>query len=215
MTEAIIKGLGLGLILMLSVGPVIFAIIKQSINNGPQGGFSFVAGVWLSDLILVVLSNMFTEVVGRILHFSDEIAYGGGGFLMMMGIYYVFFKKVDFGRDDLSNLPPFNRKDAIRTVTAGFLVNTLNPSIFLFWLINATALAVTHDITERIVIFGICILVNILSDIAKVMMAGRLREKLTMHNIRIINKVSGTILILFGIALFYGVMSGNKSLMGH
>lgn len=215
MTEAIIKGLGLGLILMLSVGPVIFAIIKQSINNGPQGGFSFVVGVWLSDLILVVLSNMFTEVVGRILHFSDEIAYGGGGFLMMMGIYYVFFKKVDFGRDDLSNLPPFNRKDAIRTVTAGFLVNTLNPSIFLFWLINATALAVTHDITERIVIFGICILVNILSDIAKVMMAGRLREKLTMHNIRIINKVSGTILILFGIALFYGVMSGNKSLMGH
>jgi threonine/homoserine/homoserine lactone efflux protein len=215
MTEAIIKGLGLGLILMLSVGPVIFAIIKQSINNGPHGGFSFVVGVWLSDLILVVLSNMFTEVVGRILHFSNEIAYGGGGFLMMMGIYYVFFKKVDFGRDDISNLPPFNRKDAIRTVTAGFLVNTLNPSIFLFWLINATALAVIHDITERIVIFGICILVNILSDIAKVMMAGRLREKLTMHNIRIINKVSGTILILFGIALFYGVMSGNKSLMGH
>jgi threonine/homoserine/homoserine lactone efflux protein len=215
MTEAIIKGLGLGLILMLSVGPVIFAIIKQSINNGQQGGFSFVAGVWLSDLILVVLSNMFTEVVGRILHFSNEIAYGGGGFLMMMGIYYVFFKKVDFGRDDLSNLPPFNRKDAIRTVTAGFLVNTLNPSIFLFWLINATALAVTHDITERIVIFSICIVVNILSDIAKVMMAGRLREKLTMHNIRIINKVSGTILILFGIALFYGVMSGNKPLIGH
>lgn len=110
MTEAIIKGLGLGLILMLSVGPVIFAIIKQSINNGQPGGFSFVAGVWVSDLILVVLSNMFTEVVSRILHFSDEIAYGGGGFLILMGIYYVFFKKVDFGRDDLSNLPPFNKR---------------------------------------------------------------------------------------------------------
>lgn len=215
MTEAIIKGLGLGLILMLSVGPVIFAIIKQSINNGPPGGFSFVAGVWASDLILVVLSNMFTEVVGRILHFSDEIAYVGGGFLLLMGIYYVFFKKVDFGRDDLSNLPPFNRKDAIRTVVAGFLVNTLNPSIFLFWLINATALAVAHDITERVVIFSVCLLVNMLSDVAKVMMAGRLRDKLTMHNIRIINKVSGTILILFGIALFYGVMSGSRPSIGH
>lgn len=215
MTEAIIKGLGLGLILMLSVGPVIFAIIKQSINNGPPGGFSFVVGVWASDLILVVLSNMFTEVVGRILHFSDEIAYVGGGFLLLMGIYYVFFKKVDFGRDDLSNLPPFNRKDAIRTVVAGFLVNTLNPSIFLFWLINATALAVAHDITERVVIFSVCLLVNMLSDVAKVMMAGRLRDKLTMHNIRIINKVSGTILILFGIALFYGVMSGSRPSIGH
>lgn len=215
MTEAIIKGLGLGLILMLSVGPVIFAIIKQSINNGHPGGFSFVTGVWISDLILVVLSNMFTEVVGRILHFSDEIAYGGGGFLMLMGIYYVFFKKVDFGRDDLSNLPPFNRKDAIRTVTAGFLVNTLNPSIFLFWLINATALAVAHDITERVVIFSVCLLINMLSDVAKVMMAGRLRDKLTLHNIRIINKVSGTILILFGMALFYGVISGSRPSIGH
>jgi threonine/homoserine/homoserine lactone efflux protein len=215
MTEAIIKGLGLGLILMLSVGPVIFAIIKQSINNGQPGGFSFVAGVWVSDLILVVLSNMFTEVVSRILHFSDEIAYGGGGFLILMGIYYVFFKKVDFGRDDLSNLPPFNKKDAIRTVMAGFLVNTLNPSIFLFWLINATALAVAHDITERVIIFSVCLFINILSDVAKVMMAGRLREKLTLHNIRIINKVSGTILIMFGVALFYGVLTGAKPTIGH
>jgi len=53
-----------------------------------------------------------------------------------------------------------------------------------------------------------------LSDVAKVMMAGRLRDKLTMHNIRIINKVSGTILILFGIALFYGVMSGSRPSIG-
>jgi threonine/homoserine/homoserine lactone efflux protein len=97
---------------------------------------------------------------------------------------------------------------------AGFLVNTLKPSIFLFWLINATALAVAHDITERVVIFSVCLLVNMLSDVAKVMMAGRLRDKLTMHNIRIINKVSGTILILFGIALFYGVMSGSRPSIG-
>lgn len=214
MTEAIIKGLGLGLILMLSVGPVIFAIIKQSINNGHPGGFSFVAGVWMSDLILVVLSNMFTEAVSRILHFSDEIAFGGGGFLIMMGMYYVFFKKVDFQRDSIGLLPVFNRKDAIRTVTAGFLVNTLNPSIFLFWLINATALAVAHDITERIIIFSICLLVNMVSDVAKVMMAGRLREKLTANNIKIINKVSGTILILFGAALFYGVMFSNRPQTG-
>jgi threonine/homoserine/homoserine lactone efflux protein len=98
---------------------------------------------------------------------------------------------------------------------AGFLVNTLNPSIFLFWLINATALAVAHDITERVTIFSICLLINMLSDVAKVMMAGRLRDKLTLQNIRIINKVSGTILILFGIALFYGVLVGTKPVIGH
>jgi threonine/homoserine/homoserine lactone efflux protein len=54
-----------------------------------------------------------------------------------------------------------------------------------------------------------------LSDVAKVMMAGRLRDKLTLQNIRIINKVSGTILILFGMALFYGVLAGTKPVIGH
>jgi threonine/homoserine/homoserine lactone efflux protein len=34
MLESIIKGIGLGLILAVSVGPVIFTILKQSINNG-------------------------------------------------------------------------------------------------------------------------------------------------------------------------------------
>jgi threonine/homoserine/homoserine lactone efflux protein len=38
MIAAIIKGLGLGVLLAISVGPVIFAILKQSINNGHKAG---------------------------------------------------------------------------------------------------------------------------------------------------------------------------------
>ncbi len=48
--EAILKGVAMGLLLVISVGPVVFTIIKQSINNGRKGGFSFVIGVWISDL---------------------------------------------------------------------------------------------------------------------------------------------------------------------
>ena len=57
MWEAIVSGLTLGLVLAISVGPVIFTIIKQSLVNGKEGGFCFVAGVWLSDIFLVVISN--------------------------------------------------------------------------------------------------------------------------------------------------------------
>ncbi len=38
------------------------------------------------------------------------------------------------------------------------------------------------------------------------MMAGKLRNRLTVHNLNIINKISGGILIAFGIALLYGVI---------
>ncbi|MBN8788019.1 MAG: LysE family transporter, partial [Terrimonas sp.] len=93
MIEALLKGLALGFILALSVGPVIFTIIKQSIYNGHEGGFSFVAGVWISDIVLVVLSNAFTELVKELLEYKKAIGYAGSGFLLAMGIYYLIFKK--------------------------------------------------------------------------------------------------------------------------
>lgn len=206
MTEAIIKGLGLGLILTLSVGPVIFTILKQSINNGHKGGFSFVAGVWISDLFLVILSNMFTEIVRQLLEFRSLIGYIGSAFLVAMGVYYVFFKKVKIKSDDFQNIPAFSKSDFAKTILSGFFINTLNPSVIFFWLINATAFAATHNIWQRILIFSVCLGINMIADVFKVMMAGRIRDKLTVHNISLINKISGTILMIFGFALLYGVI---------
>jgi threonine/homoserine/homoserine lactone efflux protein len=42
------------------------------------------------------------------------------------------------------------------------------------------------------------------------MLAAKVRHSLTPHNIRIINKISGTILIGFAIAIVYGVLYLNK-----
>src|SRR5258708_34133040 len=99
MTEAILKGLALGFALALSVGPIIFTIIKQSLNNGHKGGFSFVAGVWVSDILLVLLSNLFTALVNTLLAHEKTIAYCGSAFLIAMGVYFAFFKKANLARD--------------------------------------------------------------------------------------------------------------------
>ena len=53
--EPILKGLLLGLILSISIGPVIFAIIKQSLTNGKRSGYAFVAGVSSSDFVLLFI----------------------------------------------------------------------------------------------------------------------------------------------------------------
>jgi threonine/homoserine/homoserine lactone efflux protein len=206
MSEAVLKGFGLGLILALSVGPVIFTILKQSLNNGHRGGFSFVAGVWLSDLFLVVLSNTFTELVSQLLEFKSLIGYIGSAFLVAMGVYFVFFKKVSLNTDDGRNLIKFSRSDFAKIFLSGFFINTLNPSVMVFWLINATAFAATHSFWQRIIIFSVCLALNIIADVLKVLMAGKIRQKLTPHNISIINKISGTILAAFGLALLYGVI---------
>ena len=78
----------------------------------------------------------------------------------------------------------------------------------IFWSVvtAATAIAVTNTIKERIVIFATALLINMTADVGKVTLAGKLRSKLTVRNIRLINKVSGLILLIFGTALLSGVL---------
>ncbi|MEO6960966.1 MAG: LysE family transporter [Puia sp.] len=207
MIEAIWKGLALGIVLALSVGPIIFTIIKQSMTSGHKGGFSFVVGVWLSDIILVILSNVFTEWVTRLLEYKKLIGYGGSGFLIMLGVYFFFFKKVHLkSTSGTEHLEELRMHDVLKIFASGFIINTLNPGVLAFWLGNATVLALTHTLKQRIIIFSTCLLINMAADVGKVMMAGKLRKRLTVHNLNIINKISGGILIAFGIALLYGVI---------
>lgn len=209
--EAILKGIAMGLLLVISVGPVVFTIIKQSINNGKGGGFSFVIGVWISDFILVVLSNLFSELVTMVMDFKTQIGVAGSVFLMGMGIYYIFFKKVHIHPEDLA-MPPLKSSDHAKIVLQGFLLNTLNPAVIAFWLTAATAIAVSHSVRDRIIIFATALVLNMSADVVKVTIAGKLSKKLTIKNIRTINKISGLILVVFGTVLLFGVIFFVKKL---
>lgn len=206
MLQNILKGLALGFVLVLSVGPIIFTIIKQSLTNGHKGGLSFVAGVWLSDIILVTLSNAFTSFVAELLEHKREIGIGGSIFLIAMGAYFVFLKKVKLTTSANNEVARFRKRDMAKIFASGFIINTLNPGVIIFWLGNATVLSLTHTLKQRIIIFSVCLLVNMAADVGKVMMAGKLGKRLTLHNLSIINKISGLILIGFGVVLAWGVI---------
>jgi len=205
MMEAVLKGLAISLLLVFSVGPIVFTIIKQSIVNGRMGGFSFVAGIWLSDLLIVILSNVFSEAVTSLLHFKKAIGLTGSLFLLGMGIFYLFFKKLKLRGAEESAVRISGGTHA-RLVIAGFFINILNPAVIAFWLTTATTLAIGNSVRDRILIFSTCILVNFGADVGKVLLAGKLSKKLTHRNIELINKISGLLLLIFGIALFFGVL---------
>jgi len=204
MIEAFIKGIAISLLLIISVGPVVFTVIKQSINTGRAGGFSIIAGVFLSDLLWITLSNVLSELVQQLLDFKKPIAIIGSSFLMGLGIFYIFFKKIHIKEDE--NKIVITAGTHARLVFQGFLINTLNPAVMLFWLTTATALAESHSIKQRIVIFATCLTLNTSADIAKVILAGRLRNKLNEKNISLINKISGVILLIFGLVLIIGAL---------
>jgi threonine/homoserine/homoserine lactone efflux protein len=210
MVEAFLKGITLGFLLSISVGPVIFSIIKQSLNNGHKGGMAFVLGVSASDIGLVLISNVFTELFRSISTHRTQIGIAGSIFLIIMGIYFLFFKKVKVNEEGQQVMLRFRKRDMAKIFLSGFFMNTLNPAIFIFWITTSTTF-INHGIQERIVIFTTCLLFVLSTDIAKVMLAGKIRNRLTPHNIHNINRLNGIILIGFGIALIWGLLVyGNR-----
>jgi threonine/homoserine/homoserine lactone efflux protein len=208
MIAALLKGIALGFMLSISVGPVIFSIIKQSINNGYKGGFAFIAGVSLSDITLVLISQIFTELFSSLLDYKTQIGIGGSILLIILGVYVFFFKKVQVNEEGV-HVIKMRKRDMLRTAASGFFMNTLNPSVIAFWLLIATSV-VDLSINYRIVMFTTCLVFVLTADVAKVLLAGRLRQKLTPHNIHLINKLSGLILVGFGIALIIGTLWYTK-----
>jgi threonine/homoserine/homoserine lactone efflux protein len=210
MLEALLKGITFGLLLSISVGPVLFSIIKQSLNNGHYGGLAFVVGVSASDVSLVLVSNIFTQLFNSLREYKTEVGVAGCAFLVSLGIYFLFFKKVKVNEEG-KQIFRFRKRDYAKIFLSGYLMNTLNPAVFIFWITTSTAV-INHNIQQRVVIFTTCLTWMLGTDILKVMLAGKIRNRLTPHNIHILNRINGLILIVFGIALIWGLLIYGKRL---
>jgi threonine/homoserine/homoserine lactone efflux protein len=208
MIDAMIKGFTLGLLLAISVGPIVFTVIKQSLNNGHQGGLAFIFGIFISDVFMVICANAFTEFFVELKVYKDQLAIAGSILLIAVGVYFLFFKKVKVSQDG-QQIIVFRKRDYARIFLAGGVMNLFNPGIIVFWLTTATAF-IGHTRNERIMIFSVALLIALGADLAKVFLANSIRKKLTPKNIHLINRINGLILICFGIALIGGVWWYNR-----
>ncbi len=218
MIEAILTGLTLGVLLAISIGPIIFAIIKQSLNNGYRGGFLFVAGVSVSDVLLVFVCNLLSSLFNQAIKHQMIIGICGGAFLLIVGVYTLFFKKVVEDSSGGLQEKVFNKKQQFGIFLAGFFMNLLNPAVFIFWLaatanIHAQMVGQLHPLRYLITVYVVCLGFVLSTDIAKVLLAGKIRPRLTPHNLHIVNKISGIILIVFAVLLMIATL--NYTVVGH
>jgi len=201
MVQAIVSGFLLGMALVFSVGPVIFNIIRLRLSQGFAGAFFFIAGVWVSDLLLVLVANFFGHFFKELVNYNQAIGMIGGLFLVGLGLFNLLFRKVQSAELEGSDIKLKGFTHAKLMIT-GFLINTLNPSVIALWLAASTN-ALTMTMQEKFVLFAVCLGLNIAADILKIYLSGKWKHKLTEKNIRWINIISGLLFVAFGLVLFF------------
>src|ERR1700753_2868948 len=97
MIEAIISGIGIGLVLTFLTGPVFFALIKTSIEKGFHAGVALALGVVSSDMVFVGAILFGSQYIDVSPHTKEITGIIGSVILATIGIYYIFKKAtVDF-----------------------------------------------------------------------------------------------------------------------
>jgi len=200
MIEAIITGIGFGLVLSVLTGPVFFALIKTSIEKGFHAGVAMALGVVTSDMVFIggilfgsqlISFKVDTHIVGAV----------GSAILFTIGIYYIFKKaEINYATTPVkANRAGFFLK--------GFLMCIFNPTLLFHWItvIGAASTYYPEDVPNRqlkIAIMFVTILsVQFSMDTTKAFYANKLRDRISEKSVHRLNQVAGIALIIAALIL--------------
>jgi threonine/homoserine/homoserine lactone efflux protein len=183
------------------------------VNNGFKAGISFVLGVSFSDVVFVLVGNLATSFIEGLEDYKRSIGIVGGIMLVCMGLYGLLFKKIKISTGE-EKPEMFRTHDYLKIWLAGFLMNTLNPGVLIFWLGVCVANSATTA-SHRLIMYGVCLALVLSMDILKVFVSDKIRHKLTLTNVIWLNRVAGAAMILFGVVLLYKVLFETGAVLGH
>ncbi len=194
------------------VGPVFFILLETSITRGFRAAISFDLGVFLSDLLYVLIAVMFMEQIKGLDTDSNKMLFGfiGGTIFIVYGLF-TFFKKPALvensviDTDEVVSMPVSQTKDYIMLGVKGFLLNFANPLVIFYWLSVASfanQFAPDKSGIGWVFLFIAIVLITFFGvDVLKILAAKKLRPLVNQKLLIALNRVIGIVFCLFGIFL--------------
>ena len=191
--------LGFSLAFIFGFGPVFFAEIHTALHRGFWSGVLMAFGVFINDLMVVVLILLGTVSVAGNMESYKFFGIIGGSLLIIFGVV-TYRKKVVVQNVDTNEN---NNKPRFLYFVKGFVLNLANPFVWLFWVsVVVSATATYHADTYKLTLFFSGALgMVLLADILKVFTASKLKHFLTEKFLITINKIAGIALFGFGVYL--------------
>jgi len=202
MIEAVISGIGFGLLLTFLTGPVFFALIKTSIEKGFHAGVALALGVVCSDIVFVggiLFGSQYIDISEQQKTIAGVV---GSIILFTVGVYY-FFKKAEV-----------NYKNKVPTginkfgyFLKGFLMCIFNPSLLFHWVTVITAastifrVGAAHRSLDIAIMFLTILVVQFGMDTIKAFYADKLRAKISVKLIHRLNEIAGIALVIASLVI--------------
>ncbi|HWB62632.1 MAG TPA: LysE family transporter [Chitinophagales bacterium] len=197
MGNAIWQGLLTGLVLATFTGPIFFAVIDLGLKGHTKGAAYLAFGTFTSDILTVLFIYAVAKTIDRNSPVLQGMYIGGGLLLVGLGLQNIFKAK------PVDPHTPLNHESGLRLYSKGFLINISNPNVFFFWFgavmvavhgyRNRPELVLAHFITALLVVFA--------TDFLKGYGASLLRPYIKGNILLYLSRLSGLVLIYFGIKL--------------
>ncbi|MGA0231955.1 MAG: LysE family translocator [Saprospiraceae bacterium] len=196
-----IEGLLSGMLLAVSLGPIFIALTQTSLEKGIKPGLTVGSGIWFSDIAIVLLLYNFIFRIKSTIESEVFMLWMGLSGAIILGLFGValLIKKPTLKYSHLN----ISRSDYMGFWLKGFLVNTINPFTFVFWIgiISTYMIGRNANGMEMGILLGTILAVIIISDTFKVFLADFIRKWLNEAHVNQLSNLSGIILIIFGLFL--------------
>ncbi len=198
--ELFIKSLGIGLSIAAPVGPIGLLCIRRSIQGGPWHGFASGLGAAVADALFgCVAAFGLTAISSALVEYQTALRLIGGAFLCYLGARTFFASQREDGEEP--------RALGLWAEFGSTLVLTLtNPMTIIMFAGVFAALGLGGQ-TQSYGAASLMVLGVFLGSAAwwlfLSLAAGWMRHRIGAHSMILINRISGTIIVAFGLAALW------------
>lgn len=206
MLEAVLSAIPLGIFLSFLIGPVFFVLLETSAVKGFRAAFVLDLGVVSADIIFIGIAYFSSYRLIKRIQDDPSIFIFGGVLMITYGlISYLKLKKAVKTKDNDVVVVEFIKKNYFNLFIKGFLLNSINVGVLLFWFLILITIGPKLDLepSKMAIFFLTVISTYLLVDIGKILLAKQLRHKLTPEIIIKIKKFISILLILFGLTIVF------------
>jgi len=178
-------------------------LIQTSILKGARAAIMFNLGVILGDIAFIIIAYLGSRHLLERIKDDPRLFFIGGLILVVYGLITYFDKSNKKEAEDtpLIEIPVSN--NYLKLLLKGFFLNFINIGVLGFWLGLIVVIGPTLDMNPNHIFwyFTTIIISYFITDLGKIVLAKKLKKKLTSNVIYKIKKTMGVLLIIFGFGL--------------